>query len=211
MSYTGPFTYASGAVKVYINQPTDGTGPFWATAGGQSSYLDRDTNNRNRWGDYSGAVYDWTTGHFWGAVEYAGSGNTWRTRISAVTAADESPFTGIDVIYPNGGQTFNAGDSVNVSWASANINPSHDIYVFFHDGSSYHQQGGPLPPATTSWSWMVPSIATSNGSIYVGAWNGSDYDPGDFSDTTFTVNANGGIFSDGFESGNFSGWSSAVQ
>ena len=97
-----------------------------------------------------------------------------------MTAADEAPFTGLDVIYPNGGQTYNAGDSVTVSWASANINPSHDLYVFLHDGSTYHQQAGPLPPATTSWPWTVPSTATTNGSIYVGAWNGSEYDRGGF-------------------------------
>ena len=138
MSYTGPTTYVSGAVKVYTNQPTDASGPFWTTANGQSSYLSRDSNNRNRWGDYSGAVYDWTTGHFWGAVEYAGTGNTWRTRITAVTAAAEAPFTGIDVISPNGGETFSAGDTTTVSWASANINPAHSLYVFLYDGATTH-------------------------------------------------------------------------
>ncbi len=211
MSYTGPTTYAGGAVKVYTNQPTDGTGPFWATAGGSASYVDRDSNNRNRWGDYSGAVYDWTTEHFWGAVEYAGTSNTWRTKITAVTADAESPFTGIDVIHPNGGQIYNAGDSVTVSWASANINPTFDVYVYLYDGSTYHQQSDALSPSTSSWSWTVPGTATTSGRIYVGAWTGSEYNPADLSDEVFTINGTDEIFSHGFEGGDFVGWSNVVQ
>lgn len=170
----------------------------------------RDSNNRNRWGDYSGAVYDWTTGHFWGAVEYAGTGNTWRTRIHARTAGSEAPLSGVDVAYPNGGQTFDSGDLVWVSWASANIDPTHEIYVYLYDSGTYHFQAGPLTPGTTALLWSVPSIATASGQIWVGVWNGSGYVSSDFSDQVFTIVAGVQIFTNGFESGDYSGWSSSV-
>ena len=205
-SYTGPSSYAGGVVKVYTDHPISGAGPFWVTATGQGSYVRRDGNNLNRWGDYSGNEYDWTTGHFWGDIEYAWTSNSWRTRVTAVTAGSEAPFSAIDVTYPNGGETFNQGDSVLVTWSAANIDPSQDLYVWLWDGLWY-QQSGPLASTTTSFLWTVPGIATTTGRIYVGAWNGAGYDPDDFSDGVFTIIPAGHIFSDGFESGTTSAWS----
>lgn len=80
--------YASGLFKIY-DTCNSTSGPFISFIGGLGPYVDLDNNNRNRWGDYSGAAYDWQTGHLWGAVEYAGINNTWRTRIAAFKFAPE--------------------------------------------------------------------------------------------------------------------------
>lgn len=84
MSWTHPANnfFASTAVRTYTAPPTDTSGPFPATAFGLASYVALDGNNRNRWGDYSGAGFDWTNATMWGATEYAGTGNTWRTVIN---------------------------------------------------------------------------------------------------------------------------------
>ncbi|MEE8523001.1 MAG: hypothetical protein V3T72_03640, partial [Thermoanaerobaculia bacterium] len=106
LSYTWPAVsaYASGAVRTYKSPPVDTGGPFPTTASGLAPYVALDTNNRNRWGDYSGAVYDWSRESIWGAIEYAGTSNTWRTRISEV----ELPF------FSDG---FESGDTS--AWSSA--------------------------------------------------------------------------------------------
>jgi hypothetical protein len=83
-SITSSTNYASGLFKVLTNQTVDGDGPFVSFYDGLAPYVRLDSNNRNRWGDYSGAAYDWTTGNVWGAVEAAGSGNTWRTVIKSL-------------------------------------------------------------------------------------------------------------------------------
>lgn len=74
--------YASGLVKIYDNQPAATTGPFLNLVSGIGVY-NRVSNGRNRWGDYSGAGYDWSTGNLWGAFEWADTGNKWATSISA--------------------------------------------------------------------------------------------------------------------------------
>ncbi|NJL27971.1 MAG: PKD domain-containing protein [Thermoanaerobaculia bacterium] len=89
----GSWTHAStqhpsGLFKIY-DTCNSTSGPFISFISGLGSYVALDSNNRNRWGDYSGAAYDWQTGHLWGAVEYAGAGNTWRTRLAAFKFAPD--------------------------------------------------------------------------------------------------------------------------
>ena len=84
LTLTSPlfFTYASAAVRTYGGPPADTSGPFPIFGFGEGPYVSLDGNGSNRWGDYSGAGYDFTNDTVWGAVEIAGSGNTWRTRIA---------------------------------------------------------------------------------------------------------------------------------
>lgn len=84
LSWTYPalVQYASAAVKTYAGPPADTSGPFPSIAFGLGPYVALDSNNRNRWGDYSGAGFDFSTETVWGAAEYAGAANTWRTRIA---------------------------------------------------------------------------------------------------------------------------------
>lgn len=80
--------FASGLFKVYTDQPTTGTGPFLNFANGATSYEVRDSANRNRWGDYSGAAFDWSTGAAWGGVEVAGGSTTWNTVLKGIDVSD---------------------------------------------------------------------------------------------------------------------------
>lgn len=77
--------FASAAYRLW-----DGNGAVlkWVLIkSGEASYVRLDNSGRNRWGDYSGAAYDWSqsTPTMWGAVEYAGTSNQWKTWIKGVT------------------------------------------------------------------------------------------------------------------------------
>ena len=90
-TYPDGNVYASGLYKIYTNQPTDSGGPLAGMVSGLAAYVSLDGAGRNRWGDYSGAGYDWECGHAWGSVESAGMRNTWRTTIGARIFANEGP------------------------------------------------------------------------------------------------------------------------
>lgn len=87
-SVTASTRFASALFKIYTDQPTSSSGPFLSYHYGLGAYEIRDSVGRNRWGDYSGAGFDWSAGNVWGAAEYAGNGNTWRTRITGREIAD---------------------------------------------------------------------------------------------------------------------------
>ena len=199
--------YVGGLFKAYTNQPTDGSGPFWGTATGQAPYVRLDGSDRNRWGDYSGQVYDWASKHFWGAIEFAGPSDTWKTRITAAYSGAEPAFGAIDLTYPNGGETFSPGDSFWITWDKLNLNPAHNIFIFYNDGNGWHDVAGPLPTTNTSQWWTVPNLPSTNGWLYIGVWDGGAYPQDDWTDGPFVVVGNDHIFSNGFESGNTSGWS----
>ena len=48
---------------------------------GEAYYVKKDSNGRNRWGDYSGIARDWSTGDIWLYGEYAKPSNQWGTWI----------------------------------------------------------------------------------------------------------------------------------
>lgn len=89
LSWTHPASnrFASSAVKTYLRPPLHQAGPFPSLALGQAAYVSLDGNNRNRWGDYQGAAFDFTNGTVWGSVEHAGTGNSWRTQVAELSAA----------------------------------------------------------------------------------------------------------------------------
>ncbi len=92
-SYTWPSstTYGSVAYWSFTNYPTDTTGPFGGLFFGADSY---DQGGTNRWGDYSGAATDSFCRRLWGAGEYAGTSNTWKTGIFSIsTDAGPTIFT----------------------------------------------------------------------------------------------------------------------
>ncbi len=185
-------TFASGATKLYTNHPAGTDGPWTFAAAGLASYVNLDSNNVNRWGDYSGAVYDWSTGLFWDSVEYAGTGNTWRTRITAWRSADAAT----TVTYPNGGETLTHGQTVTVTWNHSNLNPSFSRYVLLNNEAGDSVQSGALAWDATSYAWYVPNAPSTQSRIWVCSWNGTGWEACDLSDAVFTVS---GCAEDGFE------------
>ncbi len=211
-NYSDGSHYVSAARKHYDDWPTSGTGPNNFIEMGQGSYEARDSNNRNRWGDYSGAGFDWTCGHAFGALEYAGTSNTWRTRIQAETFGTQSQCQIIDLRNPDGGGTFIAGNTYTITWASDNLESASDLYVELDAdgaGGAWDQQiAGAISTGTTSTSWTVPNIDTSSARVFVGRWSGATWTVGDRSDLPFTID---GCTLDAYEPDGSSGTASLIN
>jgi len=181
--------YAGGVNYVRDVVPDPDVGHFVYHHMGNGSYVQLDTNNRNRWGDYSSTVWDWTCNNGWTAQEYATDSNTWSTWIGAQVLGSEAPCKYIHVVDPNGGETLISGNTYTVSWSEMNIPADEDLYVYFDDGSTNTAQSGTLGSTTTTWNWVVPNTQTSTGKINVGSWNGSTWTASDFSDNTLSIDA----------------------
>ena len=181
--------FASGLFKIYDNQPADTTGPFTSHSNGLAAYVALDDNGRNRWGDYSGAGYDWSCGHAWGAVEAADTLNNWRTTITARQFGTEPICPRMEVTVPNGGQVWNAGTNHSINWLRQGLNAANQVFAFYNNGTTNFQIAGPLATTASTFNWLVPGTPTSTGKIFVGSWNGSAYEASDWSDLNFTVTA----------------------
>jgi hypothetical protein len=64
---------------------------------GTASYQILDSNNRNRWGDYSATQYDASTNSFWTIQEFAGSGNLWFTQVTQLEVVPEPATIGLAI------------------------------------------------------------------------------------------------------------------
>lgn len=176
--------YGSFATFIY-NQA--GSDVFLRTADGLASYVSRDNGGRNRWGDYNGAVYDWTCGHLWVAGEYAGTGNTWRTRIAAYNFGGEQPCDRVEVTSPNGGENWPIGSTRSITWQASNPPAGSEFSVQYNWGGLWYELTPPLPSTARSLSWEVTGPETTGGKIYVGMWDGVDWGSFDYSDDFFAV------------------------
>ena len=159
---------------------------FYYDFNGSGSYVRTDNGGRNRWGDYSLSAYDPTCGHVWSVQEYATSSNTWATRIFARTAADEDPCVYIRQGYPNGGESFTAGDAVSLEWDKLNLPASDELWFMVDDHSGTTEWYGPFSTSSSSYTWNVPNF---NGAfdMCAGSWDSATYSATDWSDNTFTI------------------------
>ncbi len=188
-SYTRPSntTYASAGYKVFDDQPNSDSGPNVLFQNGLAPYVRIDSFGRNRWGDYASASYDWQCGHLWGVAEYAGTGNQWRTRMKALNGGGEGACALMSVVSPNGGESLFAGDTVLVDWERSAVPAGTEIFVLFDNGSTTTTISPALPTTASSFSWSVPNEPTTEGRIWVGAWDGASWALGDWSDLDFTI------------------------
>lgn len=190
----GSATGYIGASSYYYD-PTGNTGFFLVERWGDGPYSRWDGDfvgdGRNRWGDYSGAAWDWTCNNAWGAAEYATSSNTWATRIMARTLGTHDPCQYFHVATPNGGQTYTAGTTQTATWERMNIPSGDEIHLWLWDGGTWRFLAGPLASTSTSRTWQVPNIPTTGARIFVGSQpsGGGDWKVSDQSDGTFTINA----------------------
>lgn len=188
-TWTAPDHYAS---SIYYLYDPDASASFVNYRGGDASYIRRDSNNVNRWGDYSGAAYDWTCGTLWGAAEFAGTANRWGTQIAEVDFTGTGACPRIDVTVPLDSTTWYAGNPATVQWSSSTLAAGNQIYVRYYDnGVLGAQLAGPLPISATSASVTMPWDATTLGQIEVGSWNPStsSWQILDYSDAYFTLAA----------------------
>lgn len=186
----GTNRYPSTIFKIYEDHPNSSSGPFEFYQSGTSPYVLLDSNNRNRWGDYSGADYDWTCGHLVGAAEYTDATNSWSTQVLMRTFAAEPTCPRIDITDPGDGDTLVGGRSTSINWTRLALPPADDIFVFYSldDGATWTQIGGALPSTATSTSWTTPVFtSTGEGKVFVGSWDGVVYTASDRSDFNFSM------------------------
>jgi len=186
----GTDRYPSAIFKIYDDQPNSSSGPFELYQSGTSSYVLYDQDNVNRWGDYSGADYDWTCGHLVGAAEYTDAINSWSTQVLMRTFDAEPACPLIDITSPGDGDSLIGGRSYTISWTRSALPPTDEIYVFYSvdDGASWTQIAGPLSPSATSAPWTTPMFTfTGEGKIFVGSWDGAAYTAVDRSDFNFSM------------------------
>ncbi len=99
-------------------------------------------------------------------------------------------FPHVHLIYPLGGETFNAGDTVNIEWEVViDHGPSNwDLYLSLDDGSTVSEIALNLPKEQLSYSWVVPDNPTNLGQIVIYQDNNNAVDYQDMSGY-FTINA----------------------
>jgi hypothetical protein len=186
----GTDRFPSAIFKIYDDHPNSGSGEFAMYQSGVSSYVRLDTNNINRWGDYSGADYDWACGHLVGAAEYTDATNSWSTQILMTTFDTEPICPRIDITSPGDGDALVGGRPTSIDWTPLSLPPGDDVFVFFSvdDGVIWTQIGGALPPGTSSTSWTTPVFtSTGQGKIFIGSWDGGAYTATDRSDFNFDM------------------------
>ena len=151
--------YASALFKIYVNQPNDNSGPFVSFASGVDWYIRLDSSGRNRWGDYSGAAFDWSTGNVWGAAETAGFLDTWRTYLRGMEIADASCPTDLTLSNTTltGDATYRAvnqvtlGPSLTVNGSTIRVYAGGRVVIGSgtHIGGSF-RAGTPASPCTAA-------------------------------------------------------------
>ncbi len=90
---------------------------------------------------------------------------------------------GVEMIYPNGNESFNPGSSETITWNNTGITGNQTVEYSLDGGSTWTVISNTVPAATTRLAWTVPSGAnTSTALIRVssGALN-------DVSDATFKI------------------------
>lgn len=175
----------------HINNP-GGDNSFISYHSGEAAYVARDSNSRNRWGDYSGVAYDWSCGTVWGAAEYARTSNRWGTRIVEADFTGTGPCPRIDVTFPTSTTTLYAGNPATLTWTRSNLTSDNQLFVYFYkNGAFAGQLGGGLSISATSATLTMPWDITTLGQMRVGSWNPttSSWETADLSDAFFTLAA----------------------
>jgi hypothetical protein len=188
-TWTAPDRYAS--TIFHLNDP-DGDDSFYATRFGTARYLRLDSDGKNRWGDYSGAAYDWTCNTLWGAAELANGINQWGTQISEIDFTGTGACPRIDITAPVDATTWYAGNPVTVQWSRSTLAAGNQIYLYYYENGVYVSQlAGPLAITATSAVITMPWDTTTLGQMFVGSWNPttSAWQITDLSDAYFTLAA----------------------
>ena len=91
----------------------------------------------------------------------------------------------LDVIYPNGGETFYTGDTKTITWSPLGIVDSVKVDYTTNNGSSWTQIT--KKANTGSHSWTVPNSPSSQCKIKLTGYNGTYELCQDQSDANFTI------------------------
>ncbi len=98
----------------------------------------------------------------------------------------EAPSETLTVVYPNGGETFEAGQLHNITWsASSGFSGTVDLDVSYDGGATWNTIISNLPFEGT-FEWPVPDVDTDSALVRV--YDTETGVPADTSDSLFTLN-----------------------
>jgi len=91
----------------------------------------------------------------------------------------------VSVVYPNGGETFAAGDTVTVQWVSQGI---ENVHIWYTPDSGIHWEdiAAGVPASEGAFSWVIPGGLEGN-IFYVSVGDEADNNFYDVSDGAFTI------------------------
>ena len=80
-----------------------------------------------------------------------------------------SLYAHVELDYPQGGETFNVGQTVNIQWhiAIAHNTLNWDLLYSTDGGSTWEPIQMDLPPGSLSYAWVVPSTVTTQARVSV--------------------------------------------
>ena len=73
----------------------------------------------------------------------------------------------IEVIYPNGNESFNPGSSETITWDNAGVTGNQTVEYSLDNGGSWTTLSTTVPPATTRLAWTVPTANTSTALVRI--------------------------------------------
>ena len=93
----------------------------------------------------------------------------------------------VRLLYPNGGEVFSPGDTVEIRWRSFDPPGCDSLSLFFSadSGYTYDTITTGIPASDTTYQWIVPDTTSSECMLMIWA-----YGPGvgwDFTDSTFAI------------------------
>jgi len=98
----------------------------------------------------------------------------------ALTWSVEMPY--IEVLYPNGNETFNPGSSETITWNNAGVTSNQTVEYSLNNGSSWTTISSSVPAATTRLVWSIPAANTSTALVRISSGSLTDQ-----SDATFKI------------------------
>lgn len=78
----------------------------------------------------------------------------------ALTWIVDQPY--IEVIYPNGPESFNPGSSEIITWDNAGVTGNQTVEYSLNNGGSWTVINSAVPPSTTRLTWSVPAGANTS-------------------------------------------------
>ena len=88
----------------------------------------------------------------------------------------------IEVTYPNGAESFDAGVSQVITWDNAGVNSDQTVEYSLNNGSTWTTISSTVPATTTRLVWSVPTANTSTALIRITSGSLTD-----ISDATFKI------------------------
>ncbi|MEM9056854.1 MAG: hypothetical protein AAGD86_05215, partial [Pseudomonadota bacterium] len=162
--------FPSGLFKLYENQPLDATGRFQSVKAGEGPY----DSPSMRFGDYSGAAYDWSCDRAWGLVEWSDASGDWKTTINARSFENDADCPLLEFSDPAPAQVLTSGTSHTLRWLSDDLPATDELYVIAW-APGFVEEVAVLPTTATSFVWQVPELDTDEVLLSIGSWDGAAY------------------------------------